>query len=307
MGRRCLIVGASGQLGRALCTAFHQGHQVVEAVHRAPQPGQWPVDLANPTGTVSLLRKLRPEWILIAGAFCNVDQAETKRAVCFATNLEGPLAIAQYAQAHGCTVVYYSTDSVFDGAEDRYIESDPVSPLNVYSQSKAQGEVGIRTLLPDRHLILRTAWLYGPEETGQNFILRLIGELRAGRQVLVPSDQWGSPTYAADLAAATRLLLEGPYRGTFHATGPEIIDRASLARCICEHFDLDSSGIRAVPTRELGQAARRPSRVQLDCHKLRSVGIEEFRNIAAGLNALKRWLEGSKMGVSLVSRGRFHW
>ena len=144
MGRRCLVVGASGQLGRALCAAFRASHEVFETTSRSPDPGQWRIDLGDPATVVATLEAVQPEWILIAGVIGNVDRAETEREFCVRVNVDGPRAIAEYARKHSSVVVYFSTDTVFDGAKERYTESDPVSPLNVYSQSKVQGEVVMR-------------------------------------------------------------------------------------------------------------------------------------------------------------------
>lgn len=286
MGPRCLIIGASGQLGRALCAVFRETSEVIEGVHRVPRPDQVRIDLGQPVEAVATIRGLRPAWILIAGAFCNVDRAETEDAQCVAVNAEGPRAIAAYAQAHECTVVYYSTDTVFDGLKATYAEEDPVAPLNAYSRSKAAGEMAICTELPARHLVLRTAWLYGPDEARRNFVLRLVEQLKAGQRVFVPEDQWGSPTYTEDLAAATKVLMERGCCGTFHATGPEFLSRVAFAHRICTSFDLDAQLIVPTPTHRLEQAARRPLRVRLSCQKLQAAGIGGFRGVDAGLEAL---------------------
>jgi len=113
-----------------------------------------------------------------------------------------------------------------------------------------------------------------------------VDRIREGQQVLVPADQWGSPTYTEDLARATRFLIEHGHAGTFHATGPEFVDRATLARRICAHFRLDDRYIVPKPTSELGQAARRPLRVRLDCRKLYKTGVGGFREISRGLESL---------------------
>jgi dTDP-4-dehydrorhamnose reductase len=197
--------------------------------------------------------------------------------------------VAAWANAHGAFVVFYSTDSVFDGSRERYAESDAVRPLNWYSESKLRGEELVRSILPEHHLILRTAWLYGPNESRRNFILRFIDEVRQGRTVPVPDDQWGTPTYTADLAAATRWLLKQGITGTYHAAGPEFLSRVELARCVCRHFDLDPGAVIPTPTSRLVQAAPRPLRTRLDCGKLRSAGAAPFRGVDEGLAALRRW------------------
>ena len=289
MGRRCLVIGAWGQLGRALCEEFRGSHEVVEAVHRAVRPDQWPIDLADPAATTSALARIAPEWILIAGALGNVDRAELEREQCLAVNVEGPRAVAEYAQAHGCTVAYYSTDAVFDGTKASYQERDPVAPLNFYARSKVQAETIMQARLPGRALVIRTAWLYGPDDRRRNFILRLVDELRAGRPVEVPSDQWGSPTYTEDVARVTRVLLEQGASGLFHAVGPEVINRAALARQVCEQFGLEASLLQPRLSAQLGQVAQRPLRVELDCRWLRSTVAHTFRTLTEGLAALSSW------------------
>jgi dTDP-4-dehydrorhamnose reductase len=105
----------------------------------------------------------------------------------------------------------------------------------------------------------------------------------------VPSDQWGSPTFTGDLAQAVLFLLEHGATGTFHATGPELTDRVSLARRVCARFGLNPDLVHPRPTGALGQIARRSLRVELDCAKLRSTGAPAFRGIDAGLDALAAW------------------
>lgn len=289
---RCLVIGASSQLGRVLCPALRRDFDVIEAANRRAQPGQRRIDLTDRDGLLRELEQAQPAWIVIAGAYCNVDGAEADAARCYAVNSDGPDTVARYAARTGARVVFYSTDSVFDGAAAWSREEDPPAPVNVYSDSKVRGEAAVRARLPQAHLILRTASLYGPDEARRNFVYRLLGEAQAGRPVPVPSDQWGTPTYVDDLAQATLTLMTLGATGTYHAAGPDFLDRATFARRICERFGLDASLVEAVPTSRLGQAARRPLRVRLDCSKLRAMGIAPFRGVEAGL-ALLHQLIGS--------------
>jgi dTDP-4-dehydrorhamnose reductase len=178
-----------------------------------------------------------------------------------------------------------------------------VRPLNAYARSKVEGEKAVREALPDRHLVLRTAWLYGPDPAERNFLLRLVNRIAAGEVVAVPPDQWGTPTYTDDLAEATRLLVERGYIGTFHAVGPEMIDRVSLARRACAHFGLDGDRVVPTPARELGQLAIRPQRVQLDCGRLRAAAAERFRGIDSGLESLGAWYRCRDTGTRRESAG----
>lgn len=290
MPKRVLILGAGGQLGIALGEAFRFGHEAVEAVHRSPGPGQRTVELTDGTNLTRLLDEVRPEWILTAAAFCHVDRCETEPELCRRVNVEGPGTIAQWASSQGAVVVYYSTDHVFDGTLPRYSEEDRVHPLNAYASSKAQGEEVLRKRLPNDHLILRTCGLYGPDPGRKNFVIRLADQIRSGKRVRVPSDQWGAPTLTQDLARVTRFLLEKGLRGTYHATGPEFLPRMEFARRICEAFDLDPHLLVAVETCRMGQVAPRPLRVRLSTKRLEATGAPPMRSPRVGLSLLRKWL-----------------
>jgi dTDP-4-dehydrorhamnose reductase len=227
--------------------------------------------------------------VFIAGAMCNVDGCELEPDVCQRINVSGPATVAAYLSRHGGTAVFFSTDHVFDGTKASYQESDPVHPLSVYARSKVDAEQAVRELLPTRHLILRTGWVYGPDPNRRNFILRLVDRTRNGQTVTVPSDQWGSPTLTDDLARATRVLLDRGMTGTFHATGPDYVDRATLAGMVCEIFGLDRHRIHPVPTEQLGQAAVRSRRVRLDCAKLHATHMGAFKSITEGLAFMADW------------------
>lgn len=286
---RSLLIGASGQLGQALSSAFPPGYEIIEAVCRHARPGQLTVDLADRASIWAALRETEADLILIAGAMCDVDLCELEPGACYRINAMGPQVVAEYARENGGRVVLFSTDHVFDGSTEAYGEYDPVGPLNAYARSKVLAEAVVRQLIPDRYLVIRTSWLYGPDPRRRNFVLRLVDRMIAGESVVVPADQWGSPTYTGDLAEATRFLAEHDHAGTFHATGPEFIDRASFAQRICRHFGLDESWIVPKPTSELGQAARRPLRVRLDCGKLGATASGKFRGIDSGLVSLRTW------------------
>ncbi len=247
------------------------------------------MDLSDLFEIRETLKKVSPDIILIAGAHTNVDRCEQEPILCQQVNAAGPGEVARYAQAKKCFVVYYSTDHVFDGAGSPYIESDRVHPLNVYSQSKAEGETIIREAVPDHHLIIRTAWLYGPDLKERNFPVRLIKRLGGGESVQVPLDQWGSPTFTVDLASTTRFLIDRGETGTYHVTGPDFIDRYAYARRIASCFGLSENLLVPVATPRLAQAARRALRVQLNCSKLHSLKAPVLRDIEKGLLALKEW------------------
>lgn len=291
---RVLVIGGSGQLGLALTSAFDGAHELAVTAHHHLQPGQIPLDLGDVAATTTLLRRSAPDLVLVAAAMCHVDRCEGEPDLCRGINVHGPAAVADYARQHGSRVVFFSTDHVFDGAQSSYRESDATNPLSVYARSKMEAEEAIRDVIPSRHLIVRTGWVYGPDRERRNFILRLIDRLQGGETVDVPTDQCGCPTYTEDLARAVSLLVERYETGTFHATGPDFVDRATLATTVCARFGLDARRVVPRPTSALGQAAPRSLRVLLDCGKLRAAGAPAFRGLAAGLDALAAWSTSSR-------------
>ena len=285
---RTLIIGATGQLGTALARVFAGAGPMTTTGHDHAAVGQLKLDLSDRAALLEMLEATPADVIAIAGAMCHVDGCEIDPERCARINVEGPRTVAEHARRVGAFVVLYSTDHVFDGVRNEpYVESDSVAPLNVYSRSKVEAEHAVRTLLPDCHLVLRTSWVYGPDPHRRNFALRLVDRLATGERVDVPADQWGSPTYTADLAQATRVLVERRRTGTFHATGPDFVNRALLSRMICSCFGLDPSRIVPRPTVVLGQAARRPNRVQLDTSQLRAAEVAPFRSVVSGLQDLR--------------------
>jgi dTDP-4-dehydrorhamnose reductase len=285
---RVAVIGAAGQLGRALVEAF-ASQDVVATVRRDPRPGEHALDLSRHETIAPALAAMKPDVVILAAAMCHVDGCEQDPAACTAVNVEATRTVAAWARDAGARVVLFSTDHVFDGSAAENAEDDAVRPLNEYARSKVAGERLLRELVPDRHLVLRTAWLYGPDAARRNFALRLVARLEAGERVPVPADQAGAPTYTADLAAATRHLVGRGASGTFHATGPELLDRVTLARRICARFGVDASGIVPTTTAELRQPAPRPLRVALRCARLAATGAPAFRGVDAGLAALHAW------------------
>jgi len=296
-----LLIGASGQLGCALERKFSMG-TLISASNQHARPGDLTVDLGDFEATEAVLHSVRPDVILVAGAMCHLDRCVKEPELCNRINTLGPGRVAQYASENNARVVFFSTDHVFDGVKNSYIESDSVNPLNVYSRSKARAEELLQKVLPQSHLIIRTGWVYGPDTQRRNFILRLIDQLSEGKTVSVPSDQWGSPTYTDDLAETTHYLLSHNAVGIFHATGPDLCDRASLAGKVCDEFSLDRNLVIARATNEMPQIAERSLRVLLDCGKLREFGAPKFRHISEGIQALRSSLRLTADGKQSPAR-----
>lgn len=205
---KLFITGAHGQLGQALQAQFVDHEVIAWDIHD--------LDICQLEQVRKSLNHIRPDIVINAAAFTQVDQAEANQDAAYRGNALGPRNLARATQEADIPLVHFSTDYVFDGRQSRpYHEFDRPNPLSVYGQSKLAGEEEVQKNNP-RNFIIRTAWLY--HLVGKNFpqtMLRLANQ----EQVRVVNDQFGSPTFAPHLAQAVSRLIETETYGTYHLAG----------------------------------------------------------------------------------------
>lgn len=218
MTERLVLVVGAGQLGTELMRRrWPEGWAPVQRTREH-------LDITDGAAVLAELRELRPALVVNAAAYTAVDQAESEADLAYAVNRDGPAHLAAACADVGAALVHVSTDYVFDGRKDgAYSESDPVSPLGVYGQSKEAGERAVREAL-DRALILRTSWVFSAH--GRNFVKTMLRLARERQELRVVADQTGCPTGADDLAAAivhaAELCLSDDGAGlwgTYHVCG----------------------------------------------------------------------------------------
>lgn len=284
---RAVVVGGSGQVGAALARVLSaRGHAVVATHHRVPQPGTRALDLLDAAAVGALIGEVAPDVVFCPAGLTHVDYCEDHPEEAFRANAEAPAAAARAAAARGARFVFFSTEYVFDGAAGPYAEDAPVRPLSAYGRSKAEGERAVLAADP-RALIIRTAGVYGPEPQGKNFVYQVLRRAAVGEPVRLPADQFSTPTYNADLAAAAVALVERGVAGVVHVAGPTVLDRHAFARLVCEVFGLPADGLVPVPTAALGQRAPRPLRAGLQIDRCRRLlGLAPLEP-AAGLRAMR--------------------
>ena len=265
---KLLVLGASGQVGTELRRARLPAGITLVA---RDLPG---LDISDRETVSAGVRRMRPDLIINAAAYTAVDRAESEAAAAFAANAAGPGHIAAACREAGIPLIHISTDYVYDGAKaGPYVEDDPVNPLGVYGRSKAAGDQAVRDALAE-HVILRTAWVYSAH--GNNFVktmLRLAAERPALRVV---ADQRGSPTAAADIAAAlvaiaAQIRAGEPHWGVFHFTGQGETTWHGFAEAIVA-LAAPHTGkrppVEAITTADYPTPARRPANSVLDCGKI---------------------------------------
>lgn len=268
--RKTLVLGAGGQLGRALQQAYCDSENIEFA-------GRADLDIAG-VELESVRQWSDYETIINAAAFTQVDRAETAegRVAAWATNVSGVAKLAEVATRHRLNLVHLSSDYVFDGTKSRpYSEEDPVSPLGVYGQTKAAGDHLVGTV--PRHYIVRTSWVVG---AGNNFV-RTMASL-AGRDIhpSVVNDQRGRLTFSSELARGIRHLINSEAAfGTYNiSSSGDVGSWADVARTVFELVKKDPSRIANVSTEQYLSShpeitAPRPANSAFDLSKVISTGF----------------------------------
>jgi dTDP-4-dehydrorhamnose 3,5-epimerase/reductase len=262
--RTPLVIGADGQLGRALLGALPEARGVTKA----------DLDLTD-AGALEGWAWREHDIVINAAAYTAVDAAETSdgRRTAWRVNVQGPAALARLATRHGFTLVHFSTDYVYDGTLAEHVEDEPLSPLGVYGQSKAAGDVAVATT--PRHYIIRTSWVVGD---GANFVRTMARLADEGAKPEVVNDQVGRLGFADEVARAALHLLgrRAPY-GTYHATNAGApTSWADVARAVFELRGRDPQDVRPVTTEEYTAGrdiAPRPASSVLSLAKLEATGF----------------------------------
>lgn len=201
-------------------------------------PDRDELDITDRSAVEAYFARRRPTLVINCAAYTAVDKAEKEPELANAINGTAPGILADACTAGGATLVHFSTDYVFKGDLRRPLRpDDPVGPTGAYAVSKLMGEQAIRRSNPGRWLILRTAWLYGLG--GPNFPQTMVNAARAGKPLNVVTDQYGSPTYTADLAAATVELLEKGAAGTVHVANAGRTNWRDFAEATLREFGID--------------------------------------------------------------------
>jgi dTDP-4-dehydrorhamnose reductase len=288
---RILLLGKNGQVGQALERALAPlaGPGELLALDRTNGG-----DLAQLDALAATVRQLRPQVIVNAAAYTAVDKAESEPDQACLINALAPEVLAKEAQALGAWLVHYSTDYVFDGSGSRpWLETDATAPLNVYGQTKLEGERLIQAHCP-RHLIFRTSWVYAAH--GSNFAKTMLKLAQERDRLTVIDDQWGAPAGAELLATVTAATIEkaglpgkdalaGLYHlaacgeTTWHAYASHVISQAKVLR---PDLPWAVQEIAPVPSSAFVTAALRPHNSRLNTAKLQA---------AFGIN-LPDWRQG---------------
>ncbi len=303
---KLFVTGVCGQLGHDVVNeAAARGVQVIGSDIQPAYAGvadgssvtiapYIQLDITDQTAVCTTIALEQPDVIVHCAAWTAVDAAEDpeNRDKVHAINAEGTRNIAEAAKAVGAKMVYISTDYVFDGQGERPWEPDDsnYAPLNVYGQSKLDGELAVRETL-EKYFIVRIAWVFGLN--GKNFIKTMVNVGRTHPQVRVVNDQIGTPTYTLDLARLLVDMIETEKYGTYHATNEGgYISWYDFTKEIYRQAGMDTEVV-PVTTAEYGLSkAARPFNSRLDKSKLVTAG---FTPLPDWKDALARYLKEAQL------------
>ena len=259
---KVLITGSLGQLGRHILLAA-PGDVSITAVDLEQ------LDITRKKLVIDFIRKLKPDLIINAAAYTAVDKAEAESDIAFAVNSDGPYNLALAASEIAARLIHVSTDYVFDGAKNSpYTPQESPSPLGIYGQSKVQGENRITTLIPEKSLIVRTAWLYSAYSN--NFLKTMLRLMSSRDSIGVVVDQIGTPTSARTLAETLwRFVEKRELCGVYHFTDNGVSSWYDFAVAIQEealsqNLLLREIEILPISTDDYPTPAKRPTYSVLD-------------------------------------------
>ncbi len=270
---KLLVTGAAGMLGRDLMLAAgNAGHDVVGF-------GRAELDISDAETVKRKIDLERPDVVINSAAWTDVDGAETAEEQAFAVNGTGAGNVAAAAAAVGASVVYVSTDYVFDGTKNEpYVESDQPAPLSAYGRTKLAGEEATAAA-NKRHFVVRSAGLYGIG--GNNFVETMLRLASGQSEVLVVRDQVGSPTYTWHLAYGIVRLIEGLEFGIHHMAAAGQCSWYEFAREIFEQAKVECK-VLSVSTEEFGRPAARPPFSALTSQRQHAIRLPPWQDGLSG-------------------------
>lgn len=290
-----LVTGPHGQMGRALGTILKPYGKIV-ALDRKE------LDLSQPGTLAKKIREIRPDIIVNAAAYTNVEKAESDPELAMMINGIAPGVIAAEAKNLGALLIHYSTDYVFDGTGSQpYPENARTHPLGVYGKTKLEGEKAIQGV-DGKHLILRTSWIYSGY--GKNFLLTMLKLAKERQELKIVADQIGTPNWSGSLAAATGHILQRSLQwngdapwGIYNVSAAgetswfgfaDAIFRESAARGLLQQIPI----LVPIGSEDYPSAVARPKFSVLDREKVRGVfGLE-----------LPHWTQSLKMCLDTLTK-----
>lgn len=276
---KVLVTGVTGQLGYDVARELEKRHIEYKGT------GSRDMDISDAEAVKRVITAYQPDAIIHCAAYTAVDKAEDDYGRAMDVNAKGTLAIAKAAKEIDAKMLYVSTDYVFNGqGTEPFTVDTATAPLNVYGLTKLFGEEAVQMEL-SKYFIVRISWVFG--KNGNNFIKTMLRLGQTHDELTVVSDQWGSPTYTADLAPLLCDMISTDAYGIYHATNEDTTNWAEFAAYIMEQAHLPCK-VRPIPSSDYPTRAVRPLNSRLDKSSLDKAG---FRRLPDWKDALRRYLK----------------
>ncbi len=289
---KIVITGASGLLGHKIVSELKDTDNEIVALYNRNKPPiegrniRWvSIDLEDLVRLQDLILKIRPNAIIHAGSYTDVDGCELNKRHAWKVNVEATRTIAKISKVVNSYLIYISTDYVFDGSKGRYSETDTPSPINYYGLTKLLGEEAIKSQ-DILYTIVRTSAIYGVGYGKVNFGKYIIEKLSRKESIKALKDQYVSPTLNTLLAKSIVELLEIRYPGTLHIAG-ERMSRYQFAKTVAERLGFDPSLVVEAYERDFKWVAPRPRDSSLDCGRARAILKVDFYSTDRAMEVLR--------------------
>lgn len=272
-------------LGSLVCAALKGEHTVIPTdLLPSPSPllagdnageGYEVMDISDTASVFDTINRVRPEMVIHCAAMTDVDGCEREPDMAHKINGVGTWNLACACASIDCPIAYVSTDYVFDGDKgEPYTEFDTPHPMSAYGASKLAGEVAVRELCP-KHYVVRTSWVFAPH--GKNFALTMLRLSETKNEWSVVADQYGSPTYAKDLAEYLVGLVGSPMYGTYHFTNAGHCSWFEFAQAILNAAGKTQVNIVPISSDEWPTPTRRPKFSVLRHYRMELLGRDNAR------------------------------
>jgi dTDP-4-dehydrorhamnose reductase len=262
--QKALVVGAAGGLGRAFAERLRGRYETVTLGHLE-------LDVTKRNEVFDQVRAIRPNLIIDAAAFSDVDACEIDRWQAYLVNRDGAKHLAMAAAETGALLVYPSSDLIFDGSKQSpYREEDPPNPLSIYGDTKLAAELAVMSHTKN-YLITRTGWLFGPY--GRNYVTDLLVWRETQDVVLGSEDQRSQLTFQLDFVDAVLLLIQADRTGVWHVASEGDTTQVDVARAAYDMLKVKKVDVKPLRKGAGGRGALRPRYSVLDCSKLLNAGI----------------------------------
>ncbi len=266
---KVLVTGANGQLGYDVVKELKLRNIEYYGATRND------FDLCDFTGTEKFIIAYHPDVVIHCAAYTAVDKAEDEKELCKAVNVDATENIAKICKKIDAKMMYISTDYVFDGEKDSYYEiDDEPNPINVYGQTKLEGERAVQEIL-DKYFIVRISWVFG--DHGNNFVKTMLRLGKEKKELSVVDDQIGSPTYTADLAKLLVDMIQTDKYGIYHATNEGECSWAEFAEEIFKAAGMEVK-VNRITSSEYPTKAKRPKNSMMSKENLIRNGFKTLQS-----------------------------